>query len=147
MAVHRRALLGVVVACAAAGSVSAVLAQASRSEVRTAIDGYDTVSYFTLGRPQRGNPAISHVWDGRRYFFASEQHRDLFARDPEKYAPQFAGHCAAGMSTGLKIEADPANWVISDGRLFLFAGAAGPDRMKKDPAMAARGDANWAKMR
>lgn len=141
MTIARRSLL----AFAAALAASPAMAQSTLSDTKVAIHGYDAVAYFTLGRPQQGNPSISHQWDGRRYLFANEIHRELFVRDPDKYAPQFGGHCAAGMSAGLKIEADPKNWIISDGRLFLFAGAAGPERARNDPTLLKRADANWIK--
>lgn len=143
MAIPRRYLL---LAVALAAVAPASVAQPSRSEPKLSIQGYDAVAYFTLGRAERGNEAYSSVWDGRRYLFMSEKHRGLFAANPEKYAPQFAGHCASAMSDGVLIEPDPVNWIISDGRLFLFAGASGPDKMRSDPAMATRADANWPKL-
>lgn len=122
-------------------------AQPKRDEPKLAIEGYDTVAYFTVGQPQKGNPSIAHFWDGRRYLFVNDQHRALFVANPEKYAPQFGGHCASGLSNGVKVEADPTNWIISDGRLFLFAGATGPERMRADPSMAGRAQAGWQKLR
>lgn len=138
MSFCRRIFLAAVVAMPFAGTA---LAQG-----KPAINGYDTVSYFTVGKPQKGDPNIAHTWDGRRYHFASEQHRQLFVANPEKYAPQFAGNCAAGLTGGHKVEADPTNWLISDGRLYLFfAGTNGPDQMRADPTMAARAEAAWMK--
>ena len=139
MTVRRRTFL----LTAAAAAPVAALAQTAP---KTAIGGYDTVAYFTVGKPQPGDPNIAHTWDGRRYLFASEQHRQLFVANPDKYAPQFAGSCAAGLASGHKVEADPNNWLISDGRLYLFfAGSNGPDKMRADPTMAARADAAWKK--
>ncbi len=57
-----------------------------------AIKGYDTVAYFTESRPVKGNPDISYEWRGAIWQFASEQHRELFKGDPEKYAPQYGGY-------------------------------------------------------
>lgn len=130
---------------AATLAVSPAMAQSMSSDAKVAIRGYDTVAYFTLGRPELGDPSISHQWDGRRYLFMSEGNRELFVRDPGKYAPQFAEFCSAGVAAGMKIEADPKNWIISDGRLFLFAGVAGPERARNDPTLLKRADANWVK--
>ncbi|HEX6010839.1 MAG TPA: YHS domain-containing (seleno)protein, partial [Geminicoccaceae bacterium] len=52
-----------------------------------AIQGYDTVAYFNEGHPMQGKPEFEHVWDGQRWWFATAEHRELFARDPERYAP------------------------------------------------------------
>jgi hypothetical protein len=121
--------------------------QTSAREAAVAIDGYDTVAYFTMGKPTKGDPANSFVWNGERYLFASEEHRRLFTADPDKYAPQFSGYCAASLGKGVKVEARPEQWTIVDGRLFLFAGPAGIDMIKRDPALIARADEHWARQR
>ena len=63
-----------------------------------------------------------------------------------QYAPQYSGSCAASMASGLKIEADPENWAIADGRLFLFAGARGSEMFRSSPALVANADRNWQKI-
>ena len=83
-----------------------------------AILGYDTVAYFTDGRPMQGKPEFEYVWDGSRWWFATAEHRDLFAGDPERYAPRFGGYCTGGLSLGYKMVADPENWYIVDGKLY-----------------------------
>ena len=69
-----------------------------------------------------------------RYRFANARHRDLFKANPDKYAPQFGGSCAMNMSTGVRREADPTIWVISNGNLYVFAGAGGAERFRQDSA-------------
>jgi YHS domain-containing protein len=108
--------------------------------------GYDPVAYFTDGKAIPGTSAYSYVWDGLRYEFVSPAHRDMFAAKPSQYAPQYAGSCAASMANGLKIEADPENWAIADGRLFLFAGPRGMDMLRGNPALVANADHNWQKI-
>ena len=79
---------------------------------------------------------------------ASAAHRDLFKADPEKFAPQFAGSCAMSLTRGLKIEADPNNWTISNGKLYVFAGSAGPAKLQQDPGAAiAQAKANWSTLK
>jgi hypothetical protein len=56
-----------------------------------AIDGFDPVSYFSDARPERGDPGITANWNGVDWHFTSEQHRDAFVANPEKYAPQYGG--------------------------------------------------------
>ena len=118
-------------------------AQSPPDPVKTAIGGYDTVAYFTEGKPMKGDPALSHVWDGQRYLFATERHRQLFAAQPDKYAPQFAGKCAAGLAGGYAVDADPEHFLISEGRLYLFEADRGAPKMKADPGLAGRADATW----
>jgi enamine deaminase RidA (YjgF/YER057c/UK114 family) len=49
-------------------------------------------------------------------------HRDLFAKDPDHYAPQYDGYCAMGASVdeaAHKDTVDPGAWAIVDGKLYL----------------------------
>ena len=115
---------------------------------RVAIQGYDPVAYFTDGRPVKGSAAFSFPFDEAVYYFASAEHQKMFAANPDRYAPQFSGYCAAGLSMGVKVEADPEAWVISDGKLYVFASKTGPALFAKDPAgMIAKADANWTTLK
>jgi YHS domain-containing protein len=102
-------------------------------------------SYFTEGRPMLGKAEFEYARDEARYRFASEQHMSMFRGDPDRYAPQYAGSCAGAMSFGLKIEANPENWLISDGRLFVFAGDRAPASFTADRVAAA--DKNWQELK
>ena len=57
-----------------------------------AIDGYDSVAYFTQGKPVRGSEKLTYKWMGAEWRFASAEHLDLFKSNPEKYAPQYGGY-------------------------------------------------------
>jgi len=39
--------------------------------------------------------------------------------EKNKYAPQYGGYCAYGMSEGHKAPTDPDAWTIVDGKLYL----------------------------
>lgn len=84
-----------------------------------ALRGVDPVSYFTAGHPEEGKVEITSVYNGAVYRFASEDNKKAFDADPAKYAPQFGGFCAYGMSLGLKFDGDPELWKIVDGKLYL----------------------------
>ena len=57
-----------------------------------AIKGYDAVAYFTENRAVKGRSEFSHKWNDARWYFASAANRDLFAADPERFAPQYGGY-------------------------------------------------------
>ena len=57
-----------------------------------AIWGYDTVAYHTKGRAVKGKKKFSYEWNDATWRFESADNRDLFAADPERYAPQFGGY-------------------------------------------------------
>lgn len=93
-----------------------------------AIDGYDTVAYFTLEKATRGTGELTYQWNGKTWQFSSLKHKELFAANPEKYAPQFNGLCANGLSDGHAIDANPENWRIIDGKLYLYFSDYGRDQ-------------------
>ena len=84
-----------------------------------AISGYDTVSYFAKGEAIEGKEEFQQRWQDATWLFAEAGHRDLFASDPERYAPQFGGFCATGMTYGATAKADPEVWAIIDDKLYL----------------------------
>jgi hypothetical protein len=111
---------------------------------RIAIKGYDTVAYFTDGRPEKGSQEFELLWRDARWLFASAQHKELFARDPERYAPQFGGFCAGGVTRGKLLQADPEAWTIVDGKLYLNFDKAVRDRWRQNVAENIdKGNAGW----
>lgn len=101
---------------------------------KVAIRGYDTVAYFTDGKPTKGSPDFESVWLGARWRFASAAHRDLFATRPEAYAPRFGGFCAGAIAMGVTVRPDPEAWIIVDGKLYLNGDKAGLVDFRRDTA-------------
>jgi enamine deaminase RidA (YjgF/YER057c/UK114 family) len=100
-----------------------VIASAARSEeARLSISGYDPVAYFTDGKPVQGRAEFEYLWHKLRWRFASSDHRDLFTKSPDHYAPQYDGYCAVGVTNddaAHKDTVDPEAWAIVDGKLYL----------------------------
>ena len=114
-----------------------------------AINGYDPVAYFKQGKPVEGDSDFTYEWMDAKWYFASAADRDAFARDPEKYAPQYGGYCAWAVSQGYSAKTDPDAWKIVGGKLYLNYSkdiqkkweAGGIDKLIK------AGDANWPGIR
>ena len=70
------------------------------AEKRLALKGYDPVSYFTEGRPERGLAEYEAAFDDATYLFKNAEHRAMFVADPDHYAPQFRGYCTVTLSRG-----------------------------------------------
>jgi hypothetical protein len=106
-----------------------------------AIRGYDTVAYFTDGKAIKGSSDFVYVWGDARWQFATAVHRDMFATDPDRFAPQYGGYCAGSMAMGELSIANPTTWTIVNGKLYMFAGTrlAGPFTAGE----IAAADANW----
>ena len=109
-----------------------------------AIDGYDPVAFFTMGRAVRGDPEISTSWQGAVWRFVSEAHRDLFAEAPDRYAPAYGGYCSYAMANGYTAHTNPTAWAIVDDRLFLnYDPSVLADWQADQSGMIERADANW----
>jgi len=84
-----------------------------------AIEGYDPVAYFTDSKPVKGNSATAYEWKGTTWQFSNAANRDAFIAMPDKFAPQYGGHCAWAVSQGYTAGTDPDAWKIVDGKLYL----------------------------
>ena len=113
-----------------------------------AIQGYDTVAYFTDGEAVKGSEEFSFEWLGAVWHFASAEHRDLFAADPVKYAPQYGGYCTSGIVDG-NIHASGAKaWVIVDGKLYLNGSQYSLDKWAENEGEKITAtDANWEELK
>ncbi len=112
-----------------------------------AIKGYDTVAYFISGKALKGSASFTAQWHGMTWYFSTPANRELFAADPEKYAPQYDGYCAWAMTEARKALTDPQVWKIVDGRLYLNCSQAAYDKWSKDiPGHIQKADANWLKL-
>ncbi len=111
---------------------------------KLAIKGYDPVAYFTDGKPTPGSAQHEAVWREARWRFASAEHRALFLKQPEAYAPQYGGYCAMGVAFGKKVEIDPEAWTIVDGKLYLNYDEAYREKWRAEKtAMIKAADEKW----
>ena len=116
----------------------------NKTMLGTAIDGYDAVAYHTDGRPVEGSSEFAYQWLGATWRFASAENRDLFAADPETYAPAYGGYCAYGVAKGAKPGIDPEAWAVVDGRLYLNQSKKVQGLWQEDiPGYIAKADQVW----
>jgi YHS domain-containing protein len=109
-----------------------------------AIDGYDPVAFFTEQKPVKGSPEFRSDFQGSTFQFASAAHRDAFAADPSKYAPQYGGYCAYGMAKGYKAAIDPAAFTVVSDKLYLNYSETVRSRWVMDiPGYIRKADVNW----
>ena len=109
-----------------------------------ALKGYDPVAYFTEGKAVGGRKEFTYEYADANWRFASAANRDLFMSDPEKYAPQYGGHCSNGMAYAIG-GSRGENHRIIDGRLYLFGGERSRAYFEMDLATnRKRADHYWA---
>lgn len=110
-----------------------------------AVGGYDTVAYFTEGKPVKGKKQFKTSYKGADWLFSSQKNLDLFKASPDKYAPQYGGYCAYAVGAYKDlVSADPTAWKIVDNKLYLNYDADIQKEWAKDiPGYVKKGDANW----
>jgi YHS domain-containing protein len=109
-----------------------------------ALKGYDPVAYFAEDKPEAGNAAIAYQWQGATWLFSTPEHREAFQADPQHYAPQFGGYCAFAVSRGTTADADPDQWAIVGGKLYVNNNVIAKKFWDQDrPGNIAAGDTNW----
>jgi hypothetical protein len=109
-----------------------------------AINGYDPVAYFTEGKAAMGNEKFTYSWHDANWNFKSKENLDLFMKNPERYAPQYGGYCAYGLSEGHKAPTDPNAWTIVEGKLYLNYNMKVRETWRtSEKERIARADKNW----
>jgi YHS domain-containing protein len=146
----RKTLLAAAVALFATSALVPSLAVAADAVYtgtfsNNAVSGYDTVAYFTDGKPVKGSEQFKTEYKGATWLFSSQENLERFKGDPEKYAPQYGGYCAyaVGEKNAL-VSAEPDVWKIVDGKLYLnYDKDVGKIWAKDIPGYIQKADANW----
>ncbi|QDL56840.1 YHS domain protein [Rhodoferax aquaticus] len=100
----------------------------------TAINGYDSVAYFTNNAPVKGSDSLVWEWKGAKWKFSTAANLELFKANPDKYAPQYGGYCAYGVAKDNLVKVDPEQFTILDGKLYLNYDASVQKEWAKDRA-------------
>lgn len=111
------------------------------------LDGYDVVAFFTESRPVQGSSKYKSKYHSAEYHFASAANKKRFDADPERYKPQFGGHCSMAMSMGKLEPADVTTWSIVDGRLVVNRNAKAKAMWSMNPkGNLQKADGNWPRV-
>jgi YHS domain-containing protein len=106
--------------------------------------GYDVVQYFEQGKPVVGSAEFTARYEGATWRFVSSKSRDLFAKEPARYAPQYGGYCAWAVSEGYTAKGDPTAWSIVGGKLYLNYNASVQKTWERNTNRSiSRGNSNW----
>ncbi len=109
-----------------------------------AIGGYDTVEYFKSAGAVLGVPEFNHQWEDATWYFVSEENRDLFAANPDQYAPQFGGYCAYAVANGATAPINPELFTIHNDKLYLNLSESVQARwLRSIDRFIRQGEANW----
>lgn len=113
-----------------------------------AINGYDPVAYFTNHRPVKGSDKYMATYKGATFHFASAAHRDAFAANPRRFAPQYGGYCAFGTAQGHKASTEPQAFTVVDNKLYLNYNDSVLKTWRQDVSgYIKKAEANWEKVK
>jgi YHS domain-containing protein len=108
------------------------------------LKGYDPVAYFKQSQAVKGDPKYSSSYGGAKYYFASADDKAEFDKSPAKYAPQYGGFCANGMTKRKLNDIDPNVFLIYKGKLYVCENKKAGDTFYSHPAAnIKKADANW----
>jgi YHS domain-containing protein len=141
--IHRRRFLGLALV-AAVGAAAALYAVPSLAKSPLALTGYDPVSYFSGSAPTDGKARFTAQHNGLTYRFATAENRDIFLAEPARYAPQFDGYCAYGVSRGYKVGVDPLAYRVVEGKLYVnYSKSVQRTWSENIPGFIAKANRNW----
>eukprot|EP01104_Vermistella_antarctica_P021443 TRINITY_DN9697_c0_g1_i1.p1 TRINITY_DN9697_c0_g1~~TRINITY_DN9697_c0_g1_i1.p1 ORF type:complete len:157 (+),score=36.25 TRINITY_DN9697_c0_g1_i1:261-731(+) len=111
-----------------------------------AIHGYDPVEYFKSGRPEKGTPSHSIEHNNALWWFSSRENMEEFEGNPEKYIPQYGGHCSCAMMMGTLQDINPHTYEVRDGKLYLNFGHVAQFGWVHYPGDSVKkADGNWSR--
>lgn len=113
-----------------------------------AAHGVDLVALVNSGNPVEGFANHSATYDGASYYFTSAENLEAFEANPAAYLPQHGGYCSFGVSVGKKFDGDPDQYLIADGKLYLFLNADTRAAFLKDVTGTAKtADDQWTNIK
>jgi YHS domain-containing protein len=129
-----------------------VQAKAQKAEIFApsgkAIKGYDPVAFFKESKPVKGADSLSYTWKEATWLFSNRQNLEAFKADPDKYAPQYGGYCAYGLSQGHKAPTQTDTWTVVNDKLYFNYNSKVKELWTKDqPALIKTADEKWPEIK
>lgn len=110
---------------------------------------YDLVEYFN-NKVIKGNKSdFSFTYKKNNFAFSTKENLEQFKVNPEKYLPQYGGHCSYAMATlGKKVSPNPEVFEIRDGKLYFFHREKGKENWQNGDTkkLKLQADKNWKKL-
>lgn len=119
-------MIAVLVALASAASP----ARAETPPTELALKGLDPVD-LANGKETPGSESLGAVYGRFKYWFASEDNRQLFLANPGERGIQFGGAC--GKMGPFSGSGSADRYYVYDGRIYIFASEFCQDAFRKDP--------------
>ncbi len=138
------ALLAISLSALAEKPVNTLTNSFFAKQTDTAINGYDSVAYFTQSAPVKGLDAHTFDYKGAKWKFSNAANLELFKANPEKYAPQYGGYCAFAAAKNSLAKVDPTQFSVHEGKLYLnYDASIQKDWLKDRADLIKKADANF----
>lgn len=112
---------------------------------KSALDGYDTTTYWGESGPQKGSKEFSYEFKGATWLFVNQENLEKFKANPDKYRPAYGNYCAYALSKGDLAAGDPEVYKIVDDKLYLNYNKSVAEIWSKDiPANIKLSESEWA---
>lgn len=105
---------------------------ASWNGQKVAISGRDVVSFHNNEKPLKGKRKYVAEYDNTKWRFASEENRDLFLEDPDKYVPEFGGFCPVALAKNKAKVGHVNQYSFVDDKLYFNYDSASKSAFKND---------------
>ena len=93
------------------------------------LEGYCPICLIEAKKWVRGTPDHQVTYDGKTYYFPSENEKRVFEADPAKYVPVLSGDCTVCLAkAGKRVPGNIRHATLYKGRVFLFTS----DREKQE---------------
>lgn len=100
---------------------------------RVMLKGADVVSYFTTKTYAQGNPSIKSTYENITFYFASNENKALFDKEPQRYLPEYGGYCSNGIVYSVPWGGDADVFEMINGKLYIFGGQGSRAAFMLDP--------------
>lgn len=110
---------------------------------------YDLVAYFSNQVTKGDKVNYTFSYQEKNFAFSSKENLEKFKNNPEKYIPQYGGHCSYAMATlGKKVSPNPTVYEIRDGKLYFFHRQKGKENWQNGDTkkLKQQADKNWIKI-
>jgi YHS domain-containing protein len=118
-----------------------VFAQAPGQEAEPALEGLDPV-LLVQGKEVQGNVKIAVTRGQFQYYFANEEDKAAFEKEPSRYEIQLGGMCA---KMGAPVSGNPDLYTVHKNRIYIFGSGECKTRFEAAPEKYVE-DANVIKL-
>lgn len=113
-------MCGAVLLFAMAGCAQKAELAAVMSVEKIALNGYDTVAYFSSAKAVKADGRYSYAYEGINWHFETAENLEAFKEAPQNYIPAFGGFCAYALSEGSLRNSEGKYWQIHNDTLYFF---------------------------